>query len=529
MTIIALFVMTGSVLLPVKAVIMNLLTLASTLGILVWIFQDGRLEGLFSYDSVGALDLTQPILLGALAFGLSTDYAVFLLSRIKEAHDAGAETTDAVALGLQRTGRIVTAAALLFAVAIGAFATSRVPLIKELGVGTALAVLIDATIIRALLVPSLMALLGKWNWWAPAPLRRLHDRIGFSESGSGRAEGGRGGLSPAQAPPARERDRMPRSLARSHGLLAGGHAQLAVDGAHLGLHGVVRDVQAGGDLARRRRAGQPAQHRDLAVGQLADRAGRGGRRRRGAEARRAARGRGGTDGRGAVDAASSASRLPGAAAGQPQVSGRQADLALDDAGVGELRRRAAPRGEARARRGRLGRRLDGPRGPRAPGRPPRGRPRRAGTPSGAPRRRSRSPRARRAAARSMSPELDGGAAEVAGATTTRGPASQRRPAASRLLEDRQRLAQLVGRRAGRSPAPCRPASATTCRRGGVSATARRPAITAATSSPARSRSIERPEAMAASTRRATAGSSTRPSRPPRPRRATGRPTRRAPG
>ena len=181
-TIIALFIMTGSVLLPIKAVIMNLLTLASTLGILVWIFQDGRLEGLFSYDSVGALDLTQPILLGALAFGLSTDYAVFLLSRIKEAHDGGADTKDAVALGLQRTGRIVTAAALLFAVAIGAFATSRVLLIKELGVGTALAVLIDATIIRALLVPSLMALLGKWNWWAPAPLRRLHDKIGFSET-----------------------------------------------------------------------------------------------------------------------------------------------------------------------------------------------------------------------------------------------------------------------------------------------------------------------------------------------------------
>lgn len=180
-TIIALFVMTGSVLLPVKAVLMNLLTLGSTLGILVFVFQDGRLEGLLNYDSVGALDLTQPILLGAMAFGLSTDYAVFLLSRIKEAHDAGADTSDAVALGLQRTGRIVTAAALLFAIAIGAFATSRITLIKELGVGTALAVLIDATIIRALLVPSLMALLGKWNWWAPAPLRRLHERIGFDE------------------------------------------------------------------------------------------------------------------------------------------------------------------------------------------------------------------------------------------------------------------------------------------------------------------------------------------------------------
>jgi uncharacterized membrane protein YdfJ with MMPL/SSD domain len=188
-TIVALFVMTGSVILPLKAVVMNLLTLGATLGILVWIFQDGRLEGLLQYDSVGALDLTQPILLGALAFGLSTDYAVFLLSRIKEAHDGGADTTDAVAVGLQRTGRIVTAAALLFAIAIGAFATSQITLIKELGVGTALAVLIDATIIRALLVPALMAMFGRWNWWAPAPLRRLHGRIGFSESLDGPGDG----------------------------------------------------------------------------------------------------------------------------------------------------------------------------------------------------------------------------------------------------------------------------------------------------------------------------------------------------
>jgi uncharacterized membrane protein YdfJ with MMPL/SSD domain len=184
-TIVALFLLTGSVLLPVKAVLMNLLSLGATLGILVLIFQDGRLEGLLSYDSVGALDLTQPILLGAMAFGLSTDYAVFLLSRIKEAHDAGAPTSEAVAAGLQRTGRIVTAAALLFAVAIGAFATSQITLIKELGVGTALAVLIDATIIRALLVPSLMGLLGRWNWWAPRPLRRLHERIGLREGEPG--------------------------------------------------------------------------------------------------------------------------------------------------------------------------------------------------------------------------------------------------------------------------------------------------------------------------------------------------------
>jgi RND superfamily putative drug exporter len=118
----------------------------------------------------------------AVAFGLSTDYGVFLLSRIKEARANGASDSEAVPIGLERTGRIVTAAALLFCVAIGAFATSRIVFIKELGVGTALAVLIDATIVRALLVPSLMELLGKWNWWAPKPLRRLHQRIGLDEA-----------------------------------------------------------------------------------------------------------------------------------------------------------------------------------------------------------------------------------------------------------------------------------------------------------------------------------------------------------
>ncbi len=182
-TIVALFLMTGSVLLPVKAVIMNVLTLGATLGVLVLIFQDGRLEGFLHYDSQGAVDLTQPILIGALAFGLSTDYAVFLLSRIKEIRDAGGGERESVALGLQRTGRVVTAAALLFCIAMGAFAISRIVIIKELGIGTALAVALDATAVRALLVPSLMALFGKWNWWAPGPLRRLHARIGVRESG----------------------------------------------------------------------------------------------------------------------------------------------------------------------------------------------------------------------------------------------------------------------------------------------------------------------------------------------------------
>ena len=181
-TLVILFLMTGSVVLPIKSLIMNVLNLSAVFGLLVLIFQDGRFEGLLGYTSSGAIEQTMPILLFAVAFGLSTDYAVFLLSRIKEARDNGASDSECVAIGLERTGRIVTAAALLFAVAIGAFATSKIIFIKQNGVGTALAVLIDASIIRALLVPSLMELLGKWNWWAPAPLRRLHDRYGISET-----------------------------------------------------------------------------------------------------------------------------------------------------------------------------------------------------------------------------------------------------------------------------------------------------------------------------------------------------------
>jgi RND superfamily putative drug exporter len=181
-TLAILFLMTGSVVLPVKALLMNLLTLSAAFGLLVLIFQDGRLEGVLDYHSQGALESTQPILLFAIAFGLSTDYGVFLLTRIKEARDAGTPDREAVAVGLERTGRIVTFAALLFCVAMGAFATSQVVFIKELGVGIALAVLIDAFIVRALLVPSLMALLGRWNWWAPRPLARLHARLRLGEA-----------------------------------------------------------------------------------------------------------------------------------------------------------------------------------------------------------------------------------------------------------------------------------------------------------------------------------------------------------
>jgi RND superfamily putative drug exporter len=181
-TFVLLFVMTGSVVLPLAALLMNVLTLSATFGILVLVFQDGRLEGALDFISAGGVEATQPVLLFAIAFGLATDYGVFLLSRIKEARDRGLGDRAAVAFGVERTGRIVTAAALLFCVAIGAFATSGILFIKLLGVGTALAVVIDATIIRALLLPALMAMLGRWSWWAPGPLRRLHHRIGLSEA-----------------------------------------------------------------------------------------------------------------------------------------------------------------------------------------------------------------------------------------------------------------------------------------------------------------------------------------------------------
>ena len=181
-TVVLLFLMTGSLLLPIKAVVMNLLTLSAAFGVLVLIFQDGRFQDLLQYTTQGALESTQPVLLFAIVFGLSTDYGVFLLTRIKEAHDAGVPNKEAVAIGLQRTGRIITAAALLFCVAIGAFATSQIIFIKELGIGIAAGVLVDATIVRAFLVPSLMALLGRWNWWAPRPLRWLYSRAGLSEA-----------------------------------------------------------------------------------------------------------------------------------------------------------------------------------------------------------------------------------------------------------------------------------------------------------------------------------------------------------
>jgi RND superfamily putative drug exporter len=177
--------MTGSVILPVKAVIMNALTVAAALGVLTFIYQDGRLTGLLGYTPNGGIEPTDFLVTAAIVFALSTDYGVFLLGRIKEVRDAGASERESVAIGLQRTGAVVTAAAILLAVAIGAFSTSSISFIQQIGVATAVGVLIDAFVVRSLLVPALMGLLGAWNWWAPAPLRRLHDRIGFREEPGG--------------------------------------------------------------------------------------------------------------------------------------------------------------------------------------------------------------------------------------------------------------------------------------------------------------------------------------------------------
>ena len=176
-----LFLMTGSLIMPVKAIILNVLSLSATFGALVWIFQDGHLQGLLDFQAIGSLDSTQPVLIFAIAFGLSMDYEVFLLSRIKELFDKTGDNRQAVALGLQRTGQLITSAALLQALVVGAFATSKILLVKQLGLGVALAIVMDATLVRVFLVPSMMNLLGKWNWWAPKTLQSLAKRVGLRE------------------------------------------------------------------------------------------------------------------------------------------------------------------------------------------------------------------------------------------------------------------------------------------------------------------------------------------------------------
>ena len=181
-TLVLLFLFTGSLLIPVKAIVTNLLSLSATFGALVYVFQDGNLRWLVGdFTPTGTLETTLPVLIFCIAFGLSMDYEVFLLSRITEAHRNGATTTEAVAQGLQRTGGLITAAAAILVTVFLALAASNLTALKVIGVGLTLAVILDATIIRALLVPAIMRLAGEANWWAPAPLRRLHQRLGLTD------------------------------------------------------------------------------------------------------------------------------------------------------------------------------------------------------------------------------------------------------------------------------------------------------------------------------------------------------------
>ncbi len=181
-TLFILFLLTGSVLLPVKTLVMNSLTLGATLGILVLAFQEGWLQGLLDYTGPNAIEVTSLVFLFAVIFGLATDYAVLVMARIKERYDLGDSNEEAVAIGIGRTGRVITAAALAIAVVFLAFSVSSVFFVKQIAIGMAVGVMLDATVVRALLVPSLMRLFGEWNWWAPRPLRRLQERFGFSEA-----------------------------------------------------------------------------------------------------------------------------------------------------------------------------------------------------------------------------------------------------------------------------------------------------------------------------------------------------------
>ena len=181
-TFIVLWLFTGSIVLPIKALVLNVLSLSAVFGSLVWIFQYGHGASILNFTPLPT-STTMPLLLFCIAFGLSMDYEVFMLSRIKELHDAGASNAEAVAGGLARTGRIVTTAALLLAVTFFAIASSKVSFIQMFGIGTGIAIVVDATLIRGVLVPAFMRLMGDANWWSPAPLRRLHDRIGLGEAG----------------------------------------------------------------------------------------------------------------------------------------------------------------------------------------------------------------------------------------------------------------------------------------------------------------------------------------------------------
>ena len=182
-TYLVLFALLRSVLLPAKALVMNALSITASFGALVWIFQDGNLSALLGFQPVGFVETTQPVILFCVLFGLSMDYEVFLLSRMKEVWDTTADNTAAVARGLERSGRIVTSAALIVVVVAGSFAFADIVLIKALGLGVAISVALDATVVRALLVPATMRLLGRWNWWMPESLERfVANRLPASEA-----------------------------------------------------------------------------------------------------------------------------------------------------------------------------------------------------------------------------------------------------------------------------------------------------------------------------------------------------------
>jgi uncharacterized membrane protein YdfJ with MMPL/SSD domain len=189
-TLVILFLLSGSLVAPLLSLLMTALTLAAAFGALILIFQDGRFEGLLDYGSQGALDLTIPLVLAALVFAISTDYGVFLLSRVREARLQGRTDRDAISSSVATVGRIITSAAVLFAVSIGVFGTSDVVVLKILGIGTALAVLVDSVLVRCLLLPASLRLLGGRAWWLPTPLARLHGRIGLHEEVDGARAGG---------------------------------------------------------------------------------------------------------------------------------------------------------------------------------------------------------------------------------------------------------------------------------------------------------------------------------------------------
>jgi len=198
-TLVLLFFAFGSVLLPIKAVLMNLVSIGASFGVVVWVFQDGHLADFLGFTPTGFIEPSNPILMLAVLFGLATDYEVFLLSRIREEWDRTGDNTASVASGLQHTGRIITAAALLLAVVVAGFATGGIAFIKLIGVGMIVAIVVDATLVRLLLVPATMRLLGKWNWWAPAPLARFYRRFGIHESDAESATAPPGELAHAAA------------------------------------------------------------------------------------------------------------------------------------------------------------------------------------------------------------------------------------------------------------------------------------------------------------------------------------------